>query len=202
MASVVDICNLALARIGDAATVSSIDPPEGSVQAEHCARFYPIVRDALLEMHAWHFARGRLRLAALDVDTWNWSYAYAAPSNALRVLKLLAETAGSEAEGEEFERAVGAEGGAPLIYSDLENATALCTLFVTDSTRFSPLFVDVIGWLLASALAGPVVKGDAGAATALRCYQTGMTLLAKATSSDANQQHKVLDHTPAWIGAR
>ena len=37
-----------LGHIGDAATVSSINPPEGSAQAEHCARFYPIARDALL----------------------------------------------------------------------------------------------------------------------------------------------------------
>ena len=33
MASEVDICNLALAHLGDAATVSSINPPEGSIQA-------------------------------------------------------------------------------------------------------------------------------------------------------------------------
>lgn len=52
MASEVDICNLALARLGDNATVASIDPPEGSAQAEHCARFYAIARDSLLEMHA------------------------------------------------------------------------------------------------------------------------------------------------------
>ena len=46
MASVADICNMALGHLGDSATVASIDPPEGSAQAEHCARFYPMVRDA------------------------------------------------------------------------------------------------------------------------------------------------------------
>ena len=56
MASVVDICNLALAHIGDDATVSSIDPPEGSAQAEHCKRFYAIARDTMLQMHNWNFA--------------------------------------------------------------------------------------------------------------------------------------------------
>ena len=33
MSSVVDICNIALSRLGDRATVTSIDPPEGSAQA-------------------------------------------------------------------------------------------------------------------------------------------------------------------------
>ena len=48
MASAVDICNLALSHLGDTATVASLDPPEGSAQAEHCARFYPVARDALV----------------------------------------------------------------------------------------------------------------------------------------------------------
>ena len=36
MASDVQICNIALAHLGDTATVASINPPEGSAQAEHC----------------------------------------------------------------------------------------------------------------------------------------------------------------------
>ena len=69
MASEVDICNLALGHLGDNATVSSISPPEGSAQAEHCARFYPLARDALLEMGYWNFAMRRVALAQL---TMNW----------------------------------------------------------------------------------------------------------------------------------
>ena len=46
MASDVDVCNLALAHLGDEATVASISPPEGSAQAGHCARFYPMARDS------------------------------------------------------------------------------------------------------------------------------------------------------------
>lgn len=63
MASEVEISNLALSRIGDSATVSSINPPEGSAQAEHCQRFYPIARNSLLEMHAWSFCDRRIQLA-------------------------------------------------------------------------------------------------------------------------------------------
>jgi hypothetical protein len=52
MSSVIDICNLALSHIGQAADVSSIDPPENSIEAEYCARFYPMARDTLLEAYA------------------------------------------------------------------------------------------------------------------------------------------------------
>ena len=72
MASPVDICNTALAYLGDVANVVSIDPAEGSAQAEHCARFYPLARDALLEMHDWGFATRRVALAGLANPTTQW----------------------------------------------------------------------------------------------------------------------------------
>ena len=45
MATEVDICNIALAHLGDDATIASLSPPEGSAQAEKAARFYPIARN-------------------------------------------------------------------------------------------------------------------------------------------------------------
>jgi len=95
VASEVDICNLALSYLGDTALVTSINPPTGSAQAAHCARFYPAARDQVLEMHPWNFCTGRALLAQLSSNptvnsTLNpngvWSYAYAAPNNALNYL--------------------------------------------------------------------------------------------------------------------
>jgi hypothetical protein len=86
MASAVSICNLALSHLGDTATVSAIDPPEGSAQAQHCARFYPIARDALLEMAAWNFATKRATLAELTNTSTEWLYAYALPSGCINLL--------------------------------------------------------------------------------------------------------------------
>ena len=71
MSSVIDICNLALSHLGDTATVASIDPPEGSAQAEHCSRFYPVARDAMLELFNWKFATRRATLALLTADSWD-----------------------------------------------------------------------------------------------------------------------------------
>ena len=98
MSSVVDLCNLALSRLGDSATVASIDPPEGSSQAEHCSRFYPIARDSLLEMHDWKFATRRAPLSELTVDSFNWAHAYAEPNGALRIISVLDATQSAEDE--------------------------------------------------------------------------------------------------------
>lgn len=201
MASEVDICNLALARLGDNATVASIDPPEGSAQAEHCARFYPVARDSLLEMHAWKFATRRVLLAQLTTDTWNWSYAYAEPTGVLKLLAVLPASASSDADTQEYEAETDGN-GTPIILTDQEGASLRYVAHVTDTTVFSPLFVDALAWLLASYLAGPVLKGDAGAAMAKACLQSFMLALSNAKVSDANQRKVRPEHKPDWIAGR
>lgn len=201
MASEVDICNLALARLGDNATVASIDPPEGSAQAEHCARFYPVARDSLLEMHAWKFATRRVLLAQLTTDTWNWSFAYAEPTGVLKLLAVLPASASSDADTQEYEAETDGN-GTPIILTDLEGASLRYVAHVTDTTVFSPLFVDALAWLLASYLAGPVLKGDAGAAMAKACLQSFMLALSNAKTSDANQRKARPEHKPDWIAGR
>lgn len=201
MASVVDICNQALSRLGDSATVASIDPPEGSAQAEHCARFYPMARDALLESFPWKFATRRVRLAALAVPSWNWAYAYALPSDCLHALAVLPADAGSDADSQPFEVETG-EDGVLLVLTDQPAACLRYTSTVEDSARFPPLFVDALSWLLASSLAGPLMKGDVGAAMAKTCLQYAAAATASAKLSDARQRKLGRKHTPDWIKGR
>lgn len=201
MASEVDICNLALARLGDNATVASIDPPEGSAQAEHCARFYAVARDSLLEMHAWKFATRRVLLAQLATDTWGWAFAYAEPTGVLKLLAVLPASASNDAETQDFEPESDATGAA-IILTNQESASLRFVARVTDTTKFSPLFVDALAWLLASYLAGPVLKGDAGAKAAKSCYQSFLVAFSLAKTSDANQRKVRPDHSPAWIAGR
>ena len=73
---------------------------------------------------------------------------------------------------------------------------------MTDTTKFSPLFVDALAWLLASYLAGPVLKGDAGAAMSKACLQSFLLAFSNAKVSDANQRKVRPEHTPAWIAGR
>ena len=201
MASEIDICNLALAHLGDTATIASLSPPEGSAQAEHCARFYPVARDTLLESHNWKFATRRATLALLDADAFNWTYAYAEPAGALRVVSILPGTAMSTDEGEQFET-MGDDEGNALVLTDLEDATALYTVRVTDTTKFSPLFVDALSRLLAAYLAGPVIKGDLGKAEAKAQMQHFRLALNLAITSDANQRKVTPEHSVGWIAGR
>ena len=93
MATEVDICNLALANLGDDAPIATLSPPEGSAQAEKASRFYPIARNSLLAMHTWSFAskRGSLALTTNTLDQWD--YAYAAPADMMSAVAIISPTA-------------------------------------------------------------------------------------------------------------
>lgn len=201
MSSEIDIVNLALSHLGEDATVSSIDPPEGSAEAEHAAMFYPMARDTLLEMHEWRFATKRVLLALLDSDVFEWSYSYALPSGMLRALAVLPETSSAEDDGEDYDQQLDAD-DVQVILTNCEDASLKYTARVTDTTRFPPLFVEAVSWLLASHMAGPLIKGDAGRKVAASCLQTAMGFLAQAKVSDANQRKIQPVHTPGWIGGR
>lgn len=201
MASEVDICNLALSHLGDSAGISSITPGEGSEQASHCARFYPIARDVALESHSWGFITRRATLAALDTDTWHWTYAYGIPSGMLRALAVLPTTASTDSKSEDF-ALEGTSTGARVILTNLDDATLRYTVKITDTTKFSPLFIDALSRLLASYLAGPIIKGDAGIAIGRARLAEFRAILAEAKVSDANQRKVAPVHSVPWIAVR
>ncbi len=209
MASEVDICNLALAHLGDSATVSSIDPPEGSAQAEHCAHFYAIARDSLLEMHTWGFATRRIQLAQVANSWPEWDYAYAMPENAVNIISVLPPNATNDYtqddNGDQEPQSFACEtndDGSQIIFTDQVNAVLRFTTIIDDPTKFSPLFTVTLSWYLASMLAGPILKGDAGAAEAKRCDGMMRQFLSQAKSSDVGQRRQKLKHQVGWMSGR
>lgn len=225
MASEVDICNLALGNLGDRATVASIDPPEGSAQAEHCARFYPIARDSLLEMHQWGFATKQVALAEFATPVVGWDHSYAQPSDLLKPIEILtSSTLGSPST---FSQSIGGvvspcineweawnlnrqvdfsleadSSGARIIYTNQASAWMRYIARVDDTMKFTPLFVEALSWKLASMLAGPIIKGDAGAAESKRCMQMMQSVLGEARRTDS-QGHKVKPHhAVGWMAGR
>lgn len=222
MASEVDICNLALAHLGDNATVASLEPPEGSAQAEHCARFYPIARDALLELHDWNFATKRALLAQVD-NLWpQWSYSYLQPADCLRVIAVLDKTAGADqsisvpapySQSGLANTGMGRytpqdyvcetnDSGDEVILTNQVDAMVRYVAFVTDTTKFTPLFVTTLTWKLAAMLAGPVLKGEAGRAESKRCEAMASAWLAKATDSDTKQRRVQTQQSVSWMVGR
>lgn len=208
MASEVDICNLALGYLGDAATVVSITPAEGSPQASHCATFYPLARDALLEMHDWGFATKRVLLAQMACPVSQWAYCYAAPSDLVKAISLVDSASTSDTvaslSGEDaaysvytpqpYELEASAD-GTEVVYTNQANALLRYVARVTDTTKFSPLFIRALAASLASMLAGPVLKGEQGMRAAAQWEAVAFGsdgksgLFGKAAGADAGQKN-------------
>lgn len=222
MATEIDICNLALAHLGDDATIASIKPPEGSAQAEHAARFYSIARNTLLELHTWNFASKRSSLATVTNTIDQWEYAYVAPADMITPLAIISPTAQNDyatrmsandtpgnltanaaptiVAGQYTPQQFAIEGN--LIYTNQENALLRYQSLITDPTKFSPLFVVTLSWHLASMLAGPIIKGDQGRAESKRCTEIMTGYLASAKQQDILQRDITVEHIVPWTSGR
>jgi hypothetical protein len=200
MASAVDIVNIALARLGDSATVTSIDPPEGSAQAEQAKRFYPIARDTLLELHPWNFATKRISLAVTsDVAPDTWQFTYSLPANYIRALAVYPEETNSEADQQPFIIETN-ELGQLVLFTNVENATLKYISLITDTTKFTPLFVNTLSFMLASFMAGSLIKGDMGIKIADTMYNKAMQMMNVAAGKDAAARNydAQKQHVPTW----
>jgi len=197
----VDIVNMALGHLGDAATVSAINPSDGSAQADLASRFYEQTRDWLLERFSWKFALRRSTLALLSIEIGGWDYVYAEPNNVLRILSVLPTGYIKDTEGVDFETET-QDDGTGVILTNATLATCRYIVKVTDVGRFSPGFVETLSWALASMLAGPIVKGETGRAESIRCLQASQIAFSMATGLSANQAKFTLEHIPESIRAR
>ncbi len=158
---------MALSHIGSDARVSSVSPPDGSVEAGHCATFYDQARTEMLEIGSWAFSLARASLAEVANPSSVWVYAYAKPSDCLRALRiprasppvtvftqdLIPYPHTDDRDGAQYD----VEG--EVILTNEPAATLLYVRDVTDSTKFTPSFTNALSLLLAGYLAGPIIKG-------------------------------------------
>ena len=226
-ASAVDLCNIALSHVGDAGQITSINPPDGSPQSLHCARFYPAARDMVLALRPWTFARRRATLTEVTNTRTEWDFAYAAPLDMLMPTAVTANDATDDnIAGASFlapapspqvqpRRQVEPTGYVPqpyvlerddagyrVIYTDQASANLRYQARVTDATEFPPLFRLAVSYQLAALLAGPLVKGDVGRTVAEQFMKMLMLTVAQAADTDATQQRTPVKPINPWISNR
>lgn len=202
MASVVDICNLALAHIAKPADVTAIDPPDGTAEADHCARFYPIARNELLERHDWRFATRRVTLEELATNPQEalWAYAYGRPNLAIRILAVLLPESTDDAATQKFVEETNSDGSG-IIYTHAQDAQVRFVWLQEDTTKYTPLFVVALSWKLAEYLAGPLTKDPK---IVRACAEMAEATFMRAAAADApTKLTRVRDEfTPGHIAAR
>lgn len=187
MSSVVDLCNLALSHLGEDAEVIAIDPPDGSIQAAQCGRFYPMARDALLEMHPWTFASVRASLAlTVAAAPSEWLFAYSLPALCIKPHAIYAPDALEDGRGADYIVESDPDGNG-VIYTNVEEAVIRYTRLIEDTTKFTPGFAMALSRLLASYLAGPIIKSTTGIQVSQAQLKLFMIELGTARAEDANR---------------
>lgn len=209
MASIAQICNMALSHIGSDASVSSISPPDGSAEAGYCSTFYDQARTEMLEPGTWSFALKRATLAQTTNASDLWLYAYTLPSDCLRPMRILRPGANvtvftqdeyqyqtDDNDSATFER----EG--TVLYTNEPDAVLVYTRDITDTTKFTPSFVTCLSYLLSGYLAGPILKGSDGQKVGDAMRERAMRLSDISATTSANGS--VSDHqfTAAQLRAR
>lgn len=148
MASEVDICNMALRRIG-AERISSL--ADTTKRAKLCNEAYALVRDRMLESHPWNFALKRVELAAtVNTPEFGFDKEFQLPNDFLRFV-----------EYEDYEKY--------QLDFTIEDDKLLCNevslkiLYLTqetNTTKYSPGFVAALALELSVELAYTLVQSN------------------------------------------
>lgn len=153
----VEICNLALVEgLGDQ-PITSLD--DDSNRARSCKRLYPRCRDELLVDLVPGFAVKRVQLAQLaSSPTYDYSYAFQLPTDCLHVLENDDETIPWRRESDTL----------------VTNQTPCYIKYVarvTDTSLFSPPFVEALTAYLQARLAFPITKSASMAEQSWKLFE-------------------------------
>lgn len=184
----VDIANMALSYLGDAANITTLSPAEGSAQADHCARFLPIAKLELLSSFPWSFAVRTTKLAAYSKDEGAKYYDYALPSDCIRLINLLREPYSPVSLTPDTVQFITFMNGASRVVRTM--CPEVYAVYVSDDipvNRYSATFSEALAWLLAAKLAGPLLGGQGGQKTAQNCLVQSRYFADQAKVEDANQ---------------
>lgn len=209
MANDVEICNLALSRIGCESKIQNLQA-DISREATACRVHYEINRNAVLEAHPWGFAKRRETLSLLAEQVEGWNYAYNYPNNCLLAREIFNAQAFTRtvfigcdeqrrASEIPFEILSNANLNGTIIGTDEADAILVFTAKITNPTLFSSLFADALASLMASDLS-VALWGDTSKQNTF--YQVYRARLGDAQRLDANQQYKAPNDDSSYVDSR
>lgn len=146
----VQICNLALSRIGQSSPISSLD--ELTTAAEQCKLLYAPARDALLTEFEWPFANRSIALGLVtdhsdDSPAADYLYDYRVPADCL--LPRSVQSGAGRNDSTPIPFTLSSDTTGLLLLTDQASAVLRYTVAYTDPTFFSPNFASCLAWRLA-----------------------------------------------------
>ena len=178
--SPIDICNQALAHLGDR-RITRLDSAAqaGDALVRYCSEFYDQARQEVLAAHRWTFAKHAVPLSQRsDVTTIGYTYVHDLPSDTVRLMRVVPGETLLDANGvltsvtytdntiDKF-KIVGQN-----IWSNYKYIAAEYIRDVSDPDQWTPHFRAAVARLLASYLAGPTADNPNEVIAQKRAYET------------------------------
>lgn len=210
MLSKVEICNVAITRVGGN-RIDDLELSNDQEEAIYCRALYDVALEATLEAYDWSFATGRIKLALLGTGIYQgWTYAYKYPNKCVRARSIWNPAIGmaqlqsdpqrfAEADKIPFEVASNTNLDDRVILTEQETAVLIFTAKISNPNLFSASFVDALGWRLASDLAVPINGDGNQQIDLLKAFMRSVSL---AQTSSANEGHQLPDVGNNYTRAR
>jgi hypothetical protein len=174
MASEVDICNKALLSLG-ANQIISLDAEQ--TEAVLCKQLYADLRDAVLQAHDWSWAIERVNLPKAGTDpTFRYANSFPLPARVLHVMEVNKVEVNDPTRDWQIE-------DDHIVTNDVSCAAKLLRQ-VTDTSKFSPLFVQALQARMAADMAIPLTSNGKLEEAKWTLYRAKM---AEAASRDGQQ---------------
>lgn len=189
-----DLCNNALALIGQGSHITSLE--ENRKEADACKRFLPVTIARCLDKFNWSFARRDEVITQdfllPDALCLPWRYVYSLPSDVMRLLFAVPMGVDSSSETMGFkgqirfnlrnlngQKVIATDAQAPFIIQYQAN--------ILDLDIFPPTFCEGLEAALASSLASELIKGIDGVKISQAMAQMAYQNLEQASALDASQ---------------
>jgi hypothetical protein len=179
--SPVDVCNLALKRLG-ASSIVALD--EGTDRASLCAVLYPATRDRMLRDFEWNFAQIRISLSKSSVSP-KFGFANQFPLPTLPLCLKINELDPEDAVYR-IENTIDTNGviTGKAILTDEAAINVRYTAQITDVTQWDQSFVDAVAMDLAAQMAYALTESGA---KAKEMEQVAAVSLSHARTTDSQE---------------
>jgi hypothetical protein len=185
-----DVCNLALAKIGER-SITSIDNPNDK-NAREAKLHYGQVRDEVLRAHLWSFALQSVVIEAeatteeLTAELAGWDHGFLLPADFLKLEKITGD--GRKLDKFRMQRITAGR----ALLADAEELTLHYVARLDDPDEYDPLFTAALVTLLASRLARAITGSEQLEGSLLQRYEA--VDLPAARSADGHDSHSNENH--------
>lgn len=190
MASSVDLCNLALQRLGAKSITALTDD---STNARECNRVYEHARDSELRAHPWNFARKRAELAASSTaPAFEYANAFPLPSDFLRLMSNNGRLGMTNQDDLQIE-------AGNILTNDSAPLPITYIARITDPEAFDQLFADLLVARIARDLAEKITQSNAKIQAAQTLYEQARSEARRINAFERPPQRSPED---PWVSAR